>query len=257
MKNIARIIPIRGMIVSGESSPAGPLPLLPFTGGGATFSDDITRYLDAVASQRKVKAIIFEIDSPGGTPYASKEIADSIKKLKIPTVAHIREHGTSGAYWIASACHKIVADPLSSIGGIGTRADRLDLSELARKIGIKIDTFAKGEYKGVGSPYSEMSEKEKEFIQDHVESFNQYFVDEIKDNRKIGDESLLEDITSGKSFLGKQALDLGLIDYLGGNEKALEIAEEMAGTRLIPDYRRGSAEKPGLMVRMLRRMFSS
>ena len=74
-------------------------------------------------------------------------------------------------------------------------------------------------------------------------------------NRNIEDEKLLEDITSGKSFLGKQALDLGLIDYLGGNEKSLEIAEEMAGTKLTPDYRRGSVEKPGFMMRMLKKMF--
>ena len=255
MKSIARIIPIRGMIVSGDSSPTGPIPLLPFSGGGATFSDDITRYLESISSRKNIRAVIFEIDSPGGTPYASKEIADAIKKLDIPSIAHIREHGTSGAYWIASACRKIVADPLSSIGGIGTRADRLDFSELAKKIGIKIDTFTKGEYKGVGSPYSEMSEKERKFIQEHVESFNKYFVDEIKDNRNIKDKKLLTDITSGKSFLGKQALELGLIDYLGGNEKALEVAGEMAGTKLIPDYRKGSAEKPGLLMRMLRRMF--
>lgn len=255
MKNIAMIIPIRGMIVSGEGSPAGPIPLMPFSGGGAAFSDDIIRFLEKISSQRRIKAVIFEIDSPGGTPYASKEIADSVKKLDLPTVAHIREHGTSGAYWIASACDSIVADPLSSIGGIGTRADRLDLSELARKIGIKIDTFAKGEYKGVGSPYSEMSDREKEFIQDHVESFNKYFVDEIRKNRKIKDDRLLEDITSGKAFLGEQALELGLIDHLGGNEKALEIAEKLAGNRLVPDYRKGSMEKPGLMVRMLRKMF--
>jgi len=254
-KFIARIIPIRGMIVSGETSPTGPIPLLPFTGGGATFSDDIIRYLKAVAAERKVKVIIFEIDSPGGTPYASKEIADAIKKVEKPTIAHIREHGTSGAYWIASACKKIISDPLSSIGGIGTRADRLDLSELAKKIGIKIDTFTKGEYKGVGSPYSEMSEKERKFIQDHVESFNQYFVDEIRNNRNIKDEKLLKDITSGKSFLGKQALDLGLIDYLGGSEKVIQVAEDLAGIKLVPDYRKGSVEKPGLMMRMLRRMF--
>ncbi|MBN2072719.1 MAG: signal peptide peptidase SppA [Actinobacteria bacterium] len=253
-KLLARIIPIRGMIVSGDTSPAGPIPLLPFMGGGATFSDDIVKYLKSVVSEKRVKAIIFEIDSPGGTPYASKEIADAIKDISKPTVAQIREHGTSGAYWIASACKKIIADPLSSIGGIGTRADRLDLSELARKIGIKIDTFTRGEYKGVGSPYSEMSEKEKQFIEDHVESFNRYFVNEIQENRNIRDEKLLEDITSGKTFLGKQALELGLIDYLGGNQKALEIAGEMSGVKLIADYRKGSAEKPGFMARMLRKM---
>ncbi len=254
-KPVARIIPVRGMIVSGETSPAGFMPMMPFTGGGATFSDDIVKYLKTVSRERRVKALIFEIDSPGGTPYASKEIADSIKNLDKPAIAHIREHGTSGAYWIASACSKIVADPLSSIGGVGTRADRLDLSELARKIGIKIDTFAKGEYKGVGSPYSQMSEREKKFIEEHVDSFNKYFINEIRVNRNIKDEKLLEDITSGKTFLGEEALRLGLIDYMGGSKKALEIAEELAETELISDYRKGSAEKPGIIVRMLRKMF--
>lgn len=253
-KFIAKIIPIKGMIVSGEGSPIAPFPLLPFTGGGATFSDDITRYLRQIDRQRRIKALVFEIDSPGGSPYASKEIADAIKNIDKPTVAQIREHGTSGAYWIAAACNRIVADPLSSIGGIGTRADRLDLSELAKKIGIKIDTFAKGEFKGM-SPYSQMSEKEKEFIQEHVGSFNQFFVKEISNNRNIKDEKILSDITSGKSYLGSQALEIGLIDFLGGNEKALEVAESMAKTKLVPDYRKGSFERPGLVMRMLRKIF--
>ncbi|GAH91873.1 unnamed protein product [marine sediment metagenome] len=233
----------------------GPLPILPFTGGGITQSDDIVRYIQLPESDRRVKAIIFEIDSPGGTPYASKEIADAIKKIKKPTVAQIREHGTSGAYWIASACKKIVADPLSSIGGIGTRAERIDLSELAKKIGIKIDSFIKGEYKGIGSPYSELSEKEKKFIEEHVEAFNKYFVDEVKQNRNIKDDKILGDITSGKSYMGKDALDLGLIDYLGGKEKAIQIASELAGVQLYADYRKGGIEKPGLMFRIFKKLF--
>ena len=147
-KPIVKFVPIKGVIVSGESPPLGSFPLIPFTGGGITHSDDIVKYIHLLGDKKRVKAIIFEIDSPGGTPYASKEIADAIKKIKKPTVAQIREHGTSGAYWIASACDKIVADPLSSIGGIGTRADRIDLTELVKKIGIKIDSFTKGEYKG-------------------------------------------------------------------------------------------------------------
>ncbi|GAG63389.1 unnamed protein product [marine sediment metagenome] len=254
-KPLVRIIPIRGVVISGESSPLGPLPILPFTGGGITQSDDIVRYIQLLESDRRVKAIIFEIDSPGGTPYASKEIADAIKKVKKPTVAQIREHGTSGAYWIASACKKIVADPLSSIGGIGTRAERIDLSELAKKIGIKIDSFIKGEYKGIGSPYSELSEKEKKFIEEHVEAFNKYFVDEVKQNRNIKDGKILGDITSGKSYMGKDALDLGLIDYLGGKEKAIQIASELAGVQLYADYRKGGIEKPGLMFRIFKKLF--
>ncbi len=254
-KPTAIIIPIRGVILSGESSSLGPLPLLPFTGGGVTRSDDIVKYIQQAVGDRRVKAFIFEIDSPGGTPYASKEIADAIKKVKKPTVAQIREHGTSGAYWIASACKKIVADPLSSIGGIGTRADRIDLSELAKKIGIRIDSFVKGEYKGVGSPYSGLSEKEKKFIDEHIETFNEYFVDEVKRNRNIKDDKILQDITSGKSYLGKAALNLGLIDYLGGREKALQVASTLTGIKLYSTCLKDSTQRPGLMLRILKKLF--
>jgi len=254
-RHAAMIIHITGVIISGESSSPGPLPLIPFAGGGITRSDEIVKYIQQVEENRRIKAFIFEIDSPGGTPYASKEIADSIKKVKKPTIAQIREHGTSGAYWVASACKKIIADPLSSIGGIGTRADRIDLSELAKKIGIRIDSFVKGEYKGVGSPYSELSEKEKKFIEEHVKTFNEYFIAEVKRNRKIKDNKILRDITSGKSYLGKDALDLGLIDYLGGREKALQVASDLAGVNLYSIRIKDSTQRPGLMLRILKKLF--
>ncbi len=251
---IVMIVPIRGLIISRGAMPIAPLPMLSLT-GEVTQSDEMVRYIKELESNSRVKAIIFEIDSPGGTPYASKEIADAIKKSKKLTVAQIREHGTSGAYWIASACSKIVADPLSSIGGIGTRAERIDLTELAKKIGIKFDTFIKGEYKGVGSPYSKLSEKEKKFIEDHVESFNNYFVDEVKQNRNIRDDRVLDNIKSGKSYLGKEALELGLVDYLGDSDKAIQIVRKLAGMKLKIIYRKGRKEEHGLMFRILRRLF--
>lgn len=252
-KALAIVIPLKGIIISGSSIPRGPLPILPFT-GEATSSDEVVRYIKDISRNSKIKAFIFEIDSPGGTPYASKEIADAIKKLGKPSVAQIREYGTSGAYWIASACNKIVADPLSSVGGIGTRAERIDLTELIKKIGIKIDTFIRGEYKGIGSPYSELTEKEKKFIEEQVDAFNRYFIEEIKKNRKIEDEKILEDIASGKSYLGKEALELGLVDYLGNGEKALEIASELAGAKLKPVYKKEEREGYGLLLRLLKRL---
>ncbi len=249
------ILPIKGIIVSGESSPTGTIPLLPFTGGGATFSEDVVKFLKKIELNKKVKAIIFEIDSPGGTPYASKEIADEIKKLKIATIALIREYGTSGAYWIASSCNKIIADALSSIGGIGTRAERLDFSELAKKIGVKVDTFFKGEYKGMGSPYSSPSEKEKSFIEEQVTAFNEYFIEEIKNNRNIADDKILANITSGRPYLGKEALQLGLIDYLGGEELAIKTASEIAGVKLKVLYLKIGKIRESLAARLLKRIF--
>lgn len=254
-KTILLIIPIKGFIASGEFSSVRPIPLLPFGVGNATFSEDVVKFLKKIETNKNIKAIIFEIDSPGGTPYASKEIADAIKNLKILTIALIKEYGTSGAYWIASSCNKIVADPLSSIGGIGTRAERLDFSELAKKIGVKVDTFFKGEYKGMGSPYSEPSEKEKNFIKEQVSAFNEYFVEEIKNNRNITDDKILENITSGRPYLGKEALQLNLIDYLGNEETAVKIAADITGIKLKKVYSRIGKIKEPLMARLLKRLF--
>jgi ClpP class serine protease len=89
---------------------------------------------------------------------------------------------------------------------------------------------------------------------EHIEAFNKYFVDEIKQNRNIKDDKILGDITSGKSYLGKDALTLGLIDYLGGKEKAIQIASELAGMQLNADYRKGDIEKQGLMFKILRKL---
>ena len=249
----AIVIQIKGIIVSGESSPAGSIPLLPFTGGGATFSEEVVNFLKRIETNKRIRAIIFQIDSPGGTPYASKEIADAIKKLKIATIALIREYGTSGAYWIASSCNKIVADPLSSIGGIGTRADRLDFSELAKKIGVKVDTFFKGEYKGMGSPYTEPSEKEKSFIEEQVSKFNEYFVEEIKINRNITDDKILANVTSGRPYLGKEALELGLIDYLGDEELSIKTASNIAGVELKAVHLKIGKSRESLATRFLKR----
>ncbi len=254
-KGILLVIPIKGFITSGEFSSVKPIPLLPFGAGNATFSEDVVKFLKKVETNKNIKSIIFEIDSPGGTPYASKEIADAIKNLKIATVAFIREYGTSGAYWIASSCKKIVADPLSNIGGIGTRAERLDFSELAKKIGVKVNTFTKGEYKGMGSPYSEPTEKEKEFIKEQVSAFNEYFVEEIKNNRKISDDKILENITSGRPYLGKEALQLGLIDYLGNEETAVKIASDISGMKLKKIYSKIGKIKEPLLARLLKRLF--
>jgi len=254
-KFIALIIPIRGLIVSGESSAVSPIPFLPLAGCGVTYSEEISKFLKKVESNNKIKVIIFEIDSPGGTPYASKEIADSIKKLKIPSIAQIKEYGTSGAYWIASSCKKIIADSLSSIGGVGTRAERFDFSELAKKIGIKVDTFSTGEYKGMGSPYAETSEKERTFIEEQVSAFNQYFVDQVRVNRNISDEKVLENITSGKPYLGKEALGMGLIDYLGNGVLAVKVASELAGVKLKVEYSKFSRERESLLSKLFKKLF--
>ena len=225
-KVFAETVPIQGAIVPGRRLPFSSL----FT--PVAFSEDIVSYIDEL-NNSKAGAVIFEINSPGGEAYASKQIGDAIKRLKKPTVALIKAHGTSGAYWIASACDKIVADPLSDVGSIGTITTHFNLSELLDKIGIDVKSLSTGKFKDVDSPFKKMSEEGEEFIKEHLEAVNREFVNEIKTNRKIEDEETIKKLTSGKPFLGREAQELGLVDCLGDRSKAIEVASKLAGKELV------------------------
>src|SRR3989344_9012865 len=100
-----------------------------FTEGSAS-SDEIIENLNKAENNNGVKAIILEINSPGGTVVASKEIADKVKSIQKPTIALIREVGASGAYWIASSSDLIIADELSITGSIGVISSYLQFSGL-------------------------------------------------------------------------------------------------------------------------------
>jgi protease-4 len=115
------IIPIKGMITSEES-----------VFGLMAASTVLIKDLEEAENKRKIKAVIFEINSPGGTPFASKEIATHIENMDKPAIAWVREYAASGAYWIASACDEIVADELSTVGSIGAMSIRPDISELMK-----------------------------------------------------------------------------------------------------------------------------
>ena len=93
-----------------------------------------------------IKEMVFEINSPGGTPFASKEIATCIENMDKPAIAWVREHAASGAYWIASACGEIVAYELSTVGDIGVMSIRPDIGELMKKFGIDVETLKTGIY---------------------------------------------------------------------------------------------------------------
>ncbi len=215
------ILPIKGMIYESE------IPfILPFgLPGGVT---EIKRRIEKLEKEDDVCGVIFEIDSPGGTPYPCKELARVISNMKKAKVALIRENCLSGAYWIASACDKIVADELSRVGGIGVASIRPDFSEFLKKLGIKFDSSATGKYKELGFPFKEVNEEEKELFREQIETINKMFIEDIARRRKLGEEEIKE-ISQGKPYLGVKAKELGLIDHLGGREDAIEICKKEAG----------------------------
>lgn len=248
MERIA-ILPIKGPVVSEE-------PFSSAFGMRMVSSKETVRLLEKIKKNKGIKALVLEINCPGGTPLPCKEIAEAIKSLGKPTVAWVGEVAASGGYWIASATDAIVADGLSTLGSIGVASIRPDFSEFLKKLGIDIDTVASGIHKLFGFPFtplsSEQKEEDRERREEEIKIIQKIFLDGIKERRGLKDEAIKE-ISSGKTFLGQEAKNLGLIDELGGKDKALEIAAEKAnitGFKVV-DYSK-KLEKPRRRLRLFR-----
>ena len=156
--NVA-VIAIKGPIMAENSGG--------MFGSGAATSTDIVNYIEEAEKDPGVKAVLFEINSPGGTAVASDEIAQAIHLLKEKTnkttVAWIREVGASGGYWIASASEYIVANRMSITGSIGVISSYLDFSGLMDRYDVNYQRLVSGEHKDMGTPFKPLS-KEEEII---------------------------------------------------------------------------------------------
>ena len=241
-KGSIAIIPIKGMIASEES-----------VFGLMAASTVLIKDIEEAENKRKIKAVIFEINSPGGTPFASKEIATCIENMDKPAIAWVREYAASGAYWIASACDEIVADELSTVGSIGAMSIRPDIGELMKKFGIDIETLRTGRYKGMGLPYEKLTEEERELMKKELDEIQDNFLNAVAKNRKL-DDAKMKELSTAKVYLGREAKEMGLIDHLGGKELAIRIAKERSGIKKekIIDY--GERKRKGLLRRVMEEM---
>ncbi len=212
------VIPIEGTIVSGRAIGVGDA--------------DAWSVIDSIESADKnpsVKAILIEINSPGGSPVASAEIAGAIKSAKKPTVAWIGEVGASGGYWVASAADKVVAHPMSLTGSIGAYSMVIEAEGLMEKLGLSQETIKSGEFKDMGTPFRNMTDAERALFQETVLEIKKQFVDTVARNRNLSREAVMK-IADGRPFLGTKALELGLVDSLGSEKDAVKLAAKLGDT---------------------------
>ena len=212
--------------VIGKIRISGPIVASPsrYPGMRGVVSPDAVQKKIQFARQRGFRAVIFEINSPGGAVVASKEIADAVKDSGLHTVAWIRDVGASGAYWVASVCERIVADPCSGVGSIGVIGQHIEVSELMKKYGVRYEGFKSGEFKDMGVPFRKTTQKEKKVIQDHIDDLHKFFVSEVAANRGLAERTLAK-YADGRVFMGREAKEIGLVDFLGGRAEAIRQAE--------------------------------
>ena len=191
--------------------------------------EEIFPILESIEEDPSIKGVLIEINSPGGSVVASREIAMAVRDMDKPTVCWLGDLAASGAYWIASSCDTIVADPLTLTGSIGVTASYLQFSGTMEKYGVTYERFVSGEYKDTGSPFRNLTEKEEEGMMRLVNETFEYFLDDVRDNRGLSNE-VVESIKSGGMYLGKDAVRIGLVDELGTWKDAKELAKNRTGT---------------------------
>ncbi len=237
-KDKLAVIPVEGPIMDGNF---GLFPSLMRPSIGL-----VEEYLEKIRKDKRCKGLILEVNSPGGSPYKSKQLANKIDSLDMYKIAVIQEQGTSGAYWIASVCDKIVADELSTIGGVGTISIRPDLTDFFEKFGINIDVQGEGKFKGEGMPFSKMTEEEKEHRKKMIKDINEHFKKQIMQRRGLPKDS---EVFESKVFLGNEAKEVGLIDHIGERDTAIKIFERDTGLSglKVKDFGKDMRKGPSLL----------
>ncbi|MFA6584134.1 MAG: signal peptide peptidase SppA [Elusimicrobiaceae bacterium] len=198
----------------------------------------IARNIRAMADKKNVKAIVLDINSPGGSTGAVQEVYDAVlyakNVKKKPIVSMFRDVAASGGYYIAAPSDVIIAQPASITGSIGVIFSLGNLQGLFKKIGVSMEIVKRGKFKDMGSPYREITAEERAMLQALVEDTYQQFYSVVKTGRNLPDEKLRE-YCDGRIFSGKQALDYGFVDKLGGSIEAQAAAGKLAGLGDNPD----------------------
>ncbi|NER09434.1 protease-4 [Muriicola jejuensis] len=211
------VIYAQGEIFYGEGGPN-------FIGQGL-----INEALIRAREDNKIKAVVLRVNSPGGSALTSDLIwreVELTKKVK-PVVVSMGDVAASGGYYIAAAADKILAEPTTITGSIGVFGTIPNISELARDIGINAEQVETNEYSTEYSLFEPMSPEFRNVITESIENTYQTFLQRVASGRNITVERA-DSLAQGRVWSGTEALELGLVDQLGGLDDAIEVAAELA-----------------------------
>ena len=242
--NVA-VVSVHGTIMPGSDS------------FGQASVNDWLDLLDEAAEDPEVRAVVLDINSPGGAPVASAELAQAVKDLNKPTVAWIRDLGASGGYWVASAADHVVAHELSMTGSIGVLGSYLEFSQFLDDYNVTYQRLVAGEYKDAGSPLKELEPKERTMLENQLDKMHGIFIEAVAENRNLSVDEVRR-VADGRVLLGGEALEAGLVDELGGEDEVRSYLEgrlnasvtmdELRKERSLADLLRGVVSDHGYAV---------
>lgn len=196
--------------------------------GGSLDPRGVRNAFEQAESDPNVKAIVLLCNSPGGEASPSWDISQTVADCSKPVVVSVESMCASGAYMAASQADWIVAGPMSDIGAIGVYMQTVDASGLLDKLGVGVETIKSSDMKDMGSAARSLTDEERAYLQDQVDKINRIFIDMVAEGRGV-ETSEVEAWATGTTYMGQDALDMGLIDQLGTYDDALAKAAELGG----------------------------
>lgn len=220
-KDSVVVIPIYGAISQGKSSRSWDRG-----------SQQTAKRIRTMAAKKEVKAIILDINSPGGSVGAVQEIYSAVLKAKAetkkPFIARFGEVSASGGYYVGAACDQIIAHPGSLTGSIGVIFSVGNVEGLMKKIGYRSEVIKSGKFKDMGSMTRDMTPEERKLLQSMIDDSYDQFTGAVAQGRKMTGEQVRA-MADGRIYTGRQAKEAGLVDSLGDLQDAVDAAGVAAG----------------------------
>lgn len=196
---------------------------------GTIFEDEFrSEVLSQLAEEKYVKAVIININSPGGGIVGSEMLYHDLRKIaeQKPIVVIMESVAASGAYMAAIASDYIIAYNGTLTGSIGVIMESPEVTELAQKIGVKLNSFKSSPLKASPSPFEKTSPLVEKIVMNSIYDSYEFFAGLVKERRADRlNQKLINEILDGRVFTGRQALAAGLIDKIGGTEEAIAYLE--------------------------------
>ena len=223
-ENQVAVVYAVGEILSGKGQTD------PFTGLTILGSDSFSATLRKLREDDDIKAVILRINSPGGDAVASDQIWREVNLLREekPLVVSFSDVAASGGYYIAMAGAPVLAYPGTYTGSIGVFYGKINLRGLYEKIGLKKEVIKRGRFADIYSDYRSLNDDERAKLRGDIEIFYKGFVDKVAESRER-EWAEIDEVAQGRVWMGSQAEQQGLVDELGGFDRAIELVREAAG----------------------------
>jgi protease-4 len=219
-KDTVAVIYVEGVILPGHSQPS------PLGQTGGAFGGDIRKALETAAKDDSVKAVVMRVDSPGGSAEASEVILNATRQVqaKKPLIVSMGDVAGSGGYYISCGADWIFADEVTITASIGVVGGKLITTDMWGKLGVNWVDYKRGANSDMLSSARPFDESQKQLLIDYMQKVYEVFKGHVAKGRGDKLAKDVEEMAGGRIYTGKQALELGLVDEIGGLHEAIEYA---------------------------------